>query len=99
MIDILSSYPLWPIIGACFAAAFIKGLTGLGFSTTCLALLTLSIGLKPALPLVLIPSLYSNLIVMRQAGHFKETITQFWPLLIMTVPGIFIGLFILSWVT
>ncbi|MEM1315153.1 MAG: sulfite exporter TauE/SafE family protein, partial [Pseudomonadota bacterium] len=45
-------------------AGFVKGATGLGYSTTSLPLLALVIGLKPALPLVLAPSLASNLVVL-----------------------------------
>ena len=36
-------------------AATAKGITGLGFSTTCLPILALFLGLKEALPLVIIP--------------------------------------------
>lgn len=84
------------IAAAFFFAAFAKGTTGLGFSTTCLPFLVYAIGLKAALPLLIIPSLASNLIVMRDAGHFKETVWRFWPLFIMALPGVVIGLWLLS---
>ena len=79
-----------------FFAAFAKGTTGLGFSTTCLPFLVYAIGLKAALPLLIIPSLASNILVMRDAGHFKETVTRFWPLFVTAVPGIVIGLWLLN---
>ncbi|MEM7731858.1 MAG: sulfite exporter TauE/SafE family protein [Pseudomonadota bacterium] len=77
-------------------AATAKGITGLGFSTTCLPILALFIGLKEALPLVVIPSIWSNLIVMRQAGHFVETVRRFWPMLLALLPGLALGLWVLS---
>ncbi|MGM0586317.1 MAG: TSUP family transporter [Pseudomonadota bacterium] len=43
------------IAAAMLAAGFVKGVTGLGFSTACLPLLALVLGLKASLPLVLAP--------------------------------------------
>lgn len=77
-------------------AAFVKGATGLGFSTTALPILALSLGLKSAMPLVLLPSVVSNTIVMIQAGHFRETVHRFWPMFLATVPGLLVGLAVLG---
>ncbi len=83
---------------AFFFAAFVKGTTGLGFSTACLPILTMTIGLKATLPLLIIPSIVSNLIVMRDAGHFRATVRRFWPLFLAAVPGLILGLALLTWV-
>jgi len=94
-------YALWQIIailGTYLLAASAKGLTGLGFSTTCLPFLTLIVGLKEALPLVIIPSISSNLVVMYGAGQFRETVARFWPMLLATVPGLALGLSALAMV-
>ncbi len=56
------------VVGAFFFAALVKGITGLGFSTTALPFIVYAIGLKEALPLLILPSVVSNLIVMRDAG-------------------------------
>ncbi len=84
------------IMAAYLAAGLVKGATGLGFSTTCLPLLALAIGLKDALPLVIIPSFSSNVVIMRAAGHFRETLRRFWPLYVALVPGLAAGLWALS---
>ena len=84
------------IAAAFFFAAFAKGTTGLGFSTTCLPFLVYAMGLKAALPLLIVPSIASNIIVMREAGHFKETVWRFWPLFVMALPGVVIGLWLLD---
>jgi uncharacterized membrane protein YfcA len=92
-------YQVWQIaaiLSAYLFAAAVKGITGLGFSTTCLPILAFAVGLKNALPLVIIPSLASNLMVMYSAGRFRETIFRFWPMLAATVPGLILGLWALS---
>ena len=76
-------------------AGFIKGLTGLGFSSTCLPFLVLALGLKTAIPLVLLPSLATNTSVMLDAGHFHETLRRFWPMYAATLVGLGVGLYFL----
>ncbi|NKC17198.1 MAG: TSUP family transporter [Gammaproteobacteria bacterium] len=88
--------PLHLILPAVLLAAFLKGITGLGFSTICLALLANVIDLRIALALILIPSLSSNMIVMVQAGHFIATVKRFRWLYIAAIPGLIIGLGILG---
>lgn len=85
------------VIAAFFFAAFVKGTTGLGFSTTALPFLVLTLGLKETLPLLILPSITSNLIVMREAGGFKPALRQFWPLYLAALPGLLLGLFLLAW--
>ena len=92
----LSAVEVAAIIATYMFAATAKGVTGLGFSTTCLPILALFIGLKDALPLVIIPSVCSNLIVMRQAGRFGETLRRFWPMLLALLPGLVLGLWTLA---
>ncbi|MCB9947757.1 MAG: sulfite exporter TauE/SafE family protein [Rhodospirillaceae bacterium] len=78
-------------------AAFVKGTTGLGFSTSALAVLVLALGLHETLPLLIAPSIASNLLVMKDAGHFRETLRRFWPMYLATLPGLVLGLVFLAW--
>jgi uncharacterized protein len=78
-----------------FVAGLVKGATGLGYSTSALPLLTLAIGLHSAMPLVLIPSLASNITIMAAAGHFGETVRRFLPLYVALIPGLAAGLALL----
>ena len=99
MPDILAVFSPAQLVAiyATFAfAALVKGVTGLGFSTTCLPLLVLSVGLEHALALALLPSLASNVLVMRAAGHFRETVRRFRWMYIATAPGVIMGLWILG---
>ena len=84
------------ILATYIFAATAKGVTGLGFSTTCLPFLVMAVGLKEALPLVIIPSICTNLVVMKKAGRFGETLQRFWPMLLATIPGLLIGLWALN---
>jgi len=86
---------LAPLITAAFISAFLKGITGLGFSTICLGLLASVIDLKLAIPAVLVPSLSSNLLVMLEAGHFRATARRFWPLYLAALPALMAGLSLL----
>ena len=79
-----------------FIAAFLKGITGLGFSTICLGMLANLIPLPVAIPMVIIPSLSSNVIVMVQVGHFRPTLFEFKWLYLTTLPGLAIGLSLLG---
>lgn len=83
--------------GAFFFAAFSKGITGMGFATTCLPIIALTMGLDVALPLVLVPSVASNIIVQIEVGHFRESIRRFWPMLIAGMIGVAAGLALLTW--
>ena len=83
------------ILIAFVAAAGIKGLTGIGFSTSCLSIMALRLDLKVAIPLVIFPSIVSNLAVMIQAGRFRHAVKRFWPFYIASVPGLLLGLSIL----
>lgn len=96
MLDDYAAWQIAAILATYLLAASAKGVTGLGFSTTCLPFLAITVGLKSALPLLIIPSLAANFMVMRQAGHFRETVHRFWPMLAATVPGLMIGLSVLA---
>ena len=83
------------ILIAYIVAASIKGLTGIGFSTSCLPIMALRLDLKVAIPLVIIPSIVSNVVVMIQAGRFRQAVRRFWPMYAASIPGLWIGLSIL----
>lgn len=81
---------------AFFFAAFSKGITGMGFATTCLPLIALAAGLEAALPLVLVPSVASNIIVQVEVGHFRESVRRFWPMVLAAMIGVVLGLILLD---
>ncbi|WDP91566.1 MAG: sulfite exporter TauE/SafE family protein [Desulfobacter sp.] len=82
--------------GAFFTASFLKGLTGIGFSTLCLGFLALFMDIRLAIPLVFIPSLSSNLMVMAEAGRFREAVRRFRLLFLSALPGLLPGIWLLG---
>lgn len=74
-----------------FGAAFLKGLTGLGFMSICLPLISSFTDITVAIPLVVIPSLASNVMIVAQARRTRESIMRFWPLYISAFPGLYFG--------
>ncbi|SDR35583.1 sulfite exporter TauE/SafE family protein [Pseudovibrio sp. Tun.PSC04-5.I4] len=82
-----------------FFAAFVKGMAGLGFTTICLAILAYSVGIKKGIPLILIPALISDVILVYEAGNFKRSARRFWPIHLFAIPGVAIGLWFLGWVS
>lgn len=81
-----------------FIAAFIKGLTGLGFVSLCLPVIALFVKLEEAIPLVVLPSLLSNVMMIYQTGRLKQSLRRFWLLYISALPGIYAGVLILNMV-
>ena len=79
-----------------FAAALVKGVTGLGFSTVCLGLMVTVVSLPESLPLIIVPSLASNAFVMIDAGGLRPTLSRFWPLYLALLPGLAAGLWLLA---
>jgi uncharacterized protein len=96
LLDSFSPSQLATIAAAYFIAALVKGVTGLGYSSTCLPILTLAFGLKEALPMVLIPSVASNLVVMVGTGGFLTSAQRFWPMLVSAAISVFAGLWALT---
>ncbi|MGE3645110.1 MAG: sulfite exporter TauE/SafE family protein [Beijerinckiaceae bacterium] len=77
-------------------AGLVKGAAGMGFSTTALPLLVLALGVEKAMPLVLIPSLSSNIFVMIECGEFNAMIRRFWLMLLFLIPGLIAGIWCLA---
>ncbi|MBE2264597.1 MAG: sulfite exporter TauE/SafE family protein [Burkholderiaceae bacterium] len=96
LLESFSPTQLATIAAAYFIAALVKGVTGLGYSSTCLPILTLAFGLKEALPLVLIPSVASNLVVMVSTPGFRASVWRFWPMILSAAASVFAGLWVLT---
>ena len=97
--SLIENYNLFQVIvilSTYLFASSVKGITGLGFSTVCLPILALTVGLKAALPLLIIPSLLSNIIIMKKVGNFQTTFYRFRPMLLATSLGVIFGLILLS---
>ena len=85
------------IVAAAFLlAGFVKGVIGMGLPTVSLALLALTLGLKEAMALMLIPAIATNLWQGLAGGNFKNLMKRIWPLLLAACPAIWVGTGILA---
>lgn len=79
-----------------FVAGLVKGVVGLGLPTVSLALLTAAFGLKPAMALMVFPSLITNAWQAVVGGYFFTLLRRLWLLLVMVCIGTWIGVRLLA---
>jgi uncharacterized protein len=92
---------LWPLaiaIGGLFLAGVLKGATGLGYASCALPFLVVAMGLKPAMALVIIPAMSTNIGVAVSTAHLIETARTFARLYVSIVPGVLLGVWLLLWI-
>lgn len=70
-------------IAFCFIiAGFVKGVVGLGFPTIVLAMLSLQLGVRDAVALMLLPCFLTNVWQAVSGGNLKLILQRIWPLLL-----------------
>jgi uncharacterized protein len=62
---------------AVFVGGAVKGLAALGLPLVAIPLLTLVVGLKHAVALLVVPMIVANLVQSFQGGHFRRSLRQF----------------------
>ena len=77
-------------------AGLIKGVIGLGMPVVVLAFLATTIGLKPALALMVFPGVIGNVWQAATGGAFVSNLRRLWPLLATSVITIWIGVAVLA---
>jgi len=79
-----------------FIAGSVKGVIGLGLPTVALALLTATYGLKPAMALLLIPSLVTNVWQGVVGGAFLILMRRLWSMLLLICVATWYGVHVLA---
>lgn len=93
---------MWsPEVLSLVAAAFllgglVKGLIGTGLPTVALAVLALTIGLKEAMALIVVPALVTNLWQAFSGGAFLPLLRRLWTLLGLLCLGAWLGAGVLA---
>ena len=77
-------------------AGFVKGVIGLGLPTVSLALLATTIGLKPAVALLILPALATNAIQAVTGGSFLEIVRRTWTFILVAFVCTWLGAGILA---
>lgn len=76
---------------AFLAAGCVKGVIGLGLPLTSIAILTTTIGLRDAIPLIVIPVLITNIWQASHGGALGQHFRRFWSLNLLLCSGTWVG--------
>lgn len=87
---------IWVAAVGLLLAGLIKGITGIGYSTCALPFLSVSVGLRHAMALVVAPAIASNIAVLFGGRDMRRAAIRFWPFYVSTVPGIALGTYLLG---
>ena len=99
MSDILATFApeTWALIGlAFFVAGVVKGVVGQGLPSVVLAILTVAIGLKPALALLLVPAFVTNVWQAFDGPALGFIVRRIWTLLLAIFGGAWLGVSLLA---
>ncbi|MGI9569683.1 MAG: sulfite exporter TauE/SafE family protein [Desulfobulbia bacterium] len=90
----MNSAEILIIAGTFLLAGAVKGVVGMGLPTVALALLTMTVGLKDAIILMLVPSLLTNIWQAVSGGHVTKLISRLSGMLIAIIFGVILGSYI-----
>lgn len=91
------SFPELAVIGVTFLlAGGVKGIIGMGMPTVSLAILTAMLGLQPAMALLLVPTLVTNLWQALIGGHLATIVRRLWPFLLASMLAVWPGVMVLA---
>lgn len=95
--DLMWTPEILALIAVTFVAAgFVKGTIGLGLPAVTLAVLTLPLGLKTSLAVLVIPLTITNLWQALKGPYLKEIIARFWPFLLTAIVSVWVGIQVLA---
>lgn len=81
---------------AFFAAGLVKGTVGLGLPIVVLVFLALPLGVTPAISLMLIPAIATNLVQAATGRSLIPLLRRLWSFLLTAIVGIWLGVGLLS---
>jgi len=88
----MTELPILVLVAVTFLlAGGVKGVIGLGLPTVSLAVLTATIGLQPAMALLLVPSFVTNLWQAVVGGNFMTILKRTWPFMLMATAMVWAG--------
>lgn len=87
----------WIIIGgAFFVAGLVKGVVGVGLPSVAVGLLGVTIGIKAAMALLLVPSFVTNVWQAVTGNALAEILKRTWPMLLTICAGTWLGVALLA---
>lgn len=96
-VSVLSVEPQFfaAIIAIFLLAGLVKGMVGLGLPTVSVGLLVISVGLQPALALITLPTILTNVWQALVGGHARRVIRRTWPFMLASLASIWLGTLLL----
>jgi uncharacterized membrane protein YfcA len=91
----LDTHTIVIIATAFLVAGAIKGAIGAGLPTTSIAIMGAALGLREAVPLLIVPAVASNLWLVVQGGRAGHLFRRFGTMIVMAGIGIWLGTVIL----
>src|SRR5690606_34814674 len=82
---------LTAVAAAFFCGGVVKGMVGIGLPLTTIALLTLFLDLRIAVPLMVVPILATNILQSFRGGRFVELLRRYWLMLAGGAVGVWVG--------
>src|ERR1700748_699978 len=83
------------VVCSLMLAGFLKGIIGVGMPVVALPLLSLFIDIKSAAMLLSMPLIFSNLPQALEGGKTGRCLMQLMPVILGTIPGLFLGVRVL----
>jgi uncharacterized protein len=83
------------VVGSLIVAGCLKGIIGVGMPVVALPLLSLFIDVKSAAMLLSMPLIFSNLPQALEGGKTGRCLLQLMPVILGTIPGVFLGVRVL----
>lgn len=77
-------------------AGGVKGVIGMGMPTVSLALLVATLGLQPAMAILLVPTIVTNVWQALVGGHLLAIVRRLWPFLVTSVVAVWPGVMVLA---
>lgn len=85
------------IVATFLIAGGVKGVIGMGMPTVSLALLAATLGLQPAMALLLVPTVVTNIWQALVGGQLRAIVCRLWPFLLASVLAVWPGVMVLAW--
>ncbi len=94
--DLWSTELLLIVAGTFLLSGWIKGVVGVGLPTTSLIILSALTGFREAVAIILLPAILTNVWQALAGGRLLEILRRTWPLLLVSLGGIWLGVGILA---
>ncbi len=94
--ELWSTELLLSVVGCFLLAGLVKGVVGLGLPTISLLIMSTVTDFRAAVAIILLPAILTNVWQALAGPHFWHILRRTWPLLLVSLGGIWLGVDILS---